>query len=85
MVKKRKKRKTRKQRRNSNQVQFHEEEKNTSQKMNPVLKILSIVFFAGYVLLGVGSYGVWAFVGAFVLWVIFYLLFAEFTEYRRKL
>ena len=78
MVKKKKKsRKARKQRRNSNQVQFHEEEKNTSIKMNPVLKILSIVFFAGYVLFNVGSYGIWALIGAFILWVIFYLFFLE--------
>ena len=53
--------------------------------MNPVLKILLILFFAAYVLFGVGSYGVWAFVGAFVLWVIFYLFFAEYKEYERKL
>ena len=75
MVKKRKKRK--KQRRNLNPTQFRAEERNTSVKMNPVLKILLIVFFAGYVLFGFGSYGAWALIGAFILWVIVYLFFLE--------
>ena len=45
--------------------------------MNPILKILLIVGFAIYVLAFVGDWGWWAFGGAFIVWVIFYLFYLE--------
>jgi hypothetical protein len=79
------KRKTKKKQKNIKRQKFSNENKKYSNKMSPFIKILSIIFFAIFIFFGLINYGIYTLLGAFILWVIFYMFFAEYKEFERKL
>jgi len=72
-----KKRKRKRKKRKSNKKQFIREERNTSTKMGPLLKLFFIVGLSIYFLINVGGWGWWAVVGTIIIWVYGYLFFLE--------